>query len=169
MVAEVGVVCAHGRQLASQRMKVISSSSRCSSLRCVCRLVSSSRPFKTGALPVRLALNPSGHLPICSRCVLAGGPDQVCPVCAVPSIKVVNHSGYEVELARPFTWRGRWWPLHLCMDPPNLPLPLPCDPLLLRWFEPDASAGGTAELWAARKPACTRWHATHTHAPRGLD
>ena len=43
-------------------------------------------------------------------------------------------------------WRGRWWPLQLCLDPPLLPLPLPADPLMLRWFDEDAP------LWAGGAP-----------------
>ena len=80
---------------------------------------------------------------------------------AQPKLQVITSSGQEVELDRPFTWRGRWWPLQLCLDPPSLPLPLPCDPLLLRWFDRAVEDGGTggggggglAYLWASGDPA----------------
>jgi Ca2+-binding EF-hand superfamily protein len=63
-----------------------------------------------------------------------------------PRLRIVLGSGREVELARPFVWRGRWWPLQLCLDPPMLPLPLSLDPLLLRWFE--RGDGGDADHWS---------------------
>lgn len=63
---------------------------------------------------------------------------------AGPPLRVVNANGKEIVIARPFVWRGRWWPLHVAMDPPLLPLPLSCDPLMTRWFEED----GLASLWA---------------------
>jgi len=63
---------------------------------------------------------------------------------ASPPLRVVNANGKEIIIARPFVWRGRWWPLHVAMDPPLLPLPLSCDPLMTRWFEEE----GLASLWA---------------------
>jgi Ca2+-binding EF-hand superfamily protein len=63
-----------------------------------------------------------------------------------PPLQVMAASGQEVTLPRPFVWRGRWWPLQLCLDPPLLPLPLPADPLMLRWFDEDAP------LWAGGAP-----------------
>ena len=32
-----------------------------------------------------------------------------------PPLQVVAASGLEVTLPRPFVWRGRWWPLQLCL------------------------------------------------------
>ena len=55
-------------------------------------------------------------------------------------LQIVTGSGRAVDLPRPFVWRGRWWPLQLCLDPPLLPLPLASDPLLLRWFDESADA-----------------------------
>jgi Ca2+-binding EF-hand superfamily protein len=91
-----------------------------------------------------------------------------------PRLHVITGTGKEVHLDRPFTWRGRWWPLQLCLDPPLLPLPLPCDPLLLRWFDTASvdggfdggGGGGLAHLWASLDPATapvgllspTAWH-----------
>ena len=63
-----------------------------------------------------------------------------------PPLQVVAASGLEVTLPRPFVWRGRWWPLQLCLDPPLLSLPLPADPLFLRWLDDDAA------LWAGGAP-----------------
>ena len=62
-----------------------------------------------------------------------------------PTLQVITGSGATVTVPRPFVWRGRWWPLQLMLDPPLLPLPLPVDPLMLRWFAEEA------ELWKGEK------------------
>ena len=66
-----------------------------------------------------------------------------------PPLVVVASTGQQVSMPRPFVWRGRWWPLQLALDPPLLPLPLPSDPLMLRWFDPD----DLAPLWAGAQAA----------------
>lgn len=78
-----------------------------------------------------------------------------------PPLRIVTSSRRELSISRPFVWRGRWWPLQICLDPPLLPLPLPYDPMLLRWFDRAADA----QLWCAADGAAppelfaaANWH-----------
>ena len=78
-----------------------------------------------------------------------------------PSLEVATTSGRVVTMPRPFVWRGRWWPLQLALDPPLLPLPLPLDPLLLRWFDRAADASHWCVANGAAPPelfAAGAWH-----------
>ena len=78
-----------------------------------------------------------------------------------PTLLVTTASGRTKAMPRPFVWRGRWWPLQLMLDPPLLPLPLPCDPLLLRWFERTADATMWCDAEGTAQPelfAASAWH-----------